>query len=143
MSVFFVGCDHAAVELKESLVVQLRDAGHEVFDLGISEGEKADYPDLAHPVCEKVLSHKDAFGLLICGTGIGMSMAANRHRGIRAALCGDVFSATMTRAHNDANVLCLGARVTGVGLASQILSAFCSASFEGGRHQRRIDKINQ
>ncbi|MDH5493017.1 MAG: ribose 5-phosphate isomerase B, partial [Myxococcales bacterium] len=115
--------------------------GREVTDLGTMDAASVDYPDYAHRLARAIASASHERGILICGTGIGMSMAANRHAGVRAALCGDVFSARMTRLHNDANVLCLGARVVGVGLALEILQTFVRTEFEGGRHARRTAKI--
>ena len=138
---FFAGSDHAGLALKLHLVAWLRDHGHEVDDLGTHEGTSTDYPDWAARVTGRVLSESGSFGLLVCGTGVGMSIAANRRPGIRAALCTDSFTARLTRAHNDANVLCLGARVVGVGLAEDILAAFVAGSFEGGRHAGRVQKI--
>ncbi|MBX3251101.1 MAG: ribose 5-phosphate isomerase B [Myxococcales bacterium] len=138
---FVAGSDHAGRELRAHLVRWLEVNGHEVVDLGTHEEASTDYPDWAHAVCAEVLARPGTLGLLVCGTGLGMSMAANRHPGIRAALCGDTFSARMTRAHNDANVLCLGARVVGAGLAEDILAAFVEGSFEGGRHAGRVAKI--
>ena len=138
--VLFTGCDHAGLELKEALTSIATGLGYEVRDLGTHSNESTDYPDYAHRVALAV-AEGDALGLLVCGTGIGMSMAANRHRGVRAAVCGDVFSASMTRRHNNANLLCLGSRVVGPGLAAEILRAFLEAGFEGGRHERRVDKI--
>jgi ribose 5-phosphate isomerase B len=133
--------DHAAVDLKDHLAARLRDAGRTVEDLGAHDTTSVDYPDFAHAVAERVASGEAEFGVLVCGTGIGMSMAANRHRGIRAALCHDAYTADMARRHNDANVLCVGARVVGLGVAEQILDVFFSTVFEGGRHGRRVDKI--
>jgi ribose 5-phosphate isomerase B len=140
---FYVGSDHAGVSLRRELVELARAAGHEVaLELGPASGEeRVDYPDLAAEVCRKVAADPGAFGLLVCGTGQGVAMAANRMREIRAAVAGDSFSAKMARAHNDANVLCLGARVLGPGLAAEVFDAFCSTSFEGGRHQNRVDKL--
>jgi len=139
---FFAGSDHAGLALKLHLVAWLRDHGHEVDDLGTHEGTSTDYPDWAARVTGRVLSESGSFGLLVCGTGVGMSIAANRRPGIRAALCTDSFTARLTRAHNDANVLCLGARVVGVGLAEDILAAFVAGSFEGGRHAGRVAKLD-
>jgi ribose 5-phosphate isomerase B len=135
------GSDHAGLELKGALKAHAVELGFTVADLGTHDGASTDYPDWAHLVAQQVAAGA-GWGVLVCGTGIGMSIAANRHRGVRAALCGDVFSAKMTRAHNDANVLCLGARVVGGGLALEIFDAFVGAEFEGGRHQRRIDKMD-
>ncbi len=136
-----VGSDHAGLDLKRELLGVAAELGYEVVDLGTHTSDSTDYPDYAHQVSNAV-ARGEGLGLLVCGTGIGMSMAANRHRGVRAALCGDVFSASMARKHNDANVICIGARVVGTGLAAEILRAFLSAEFEGGRHQRRVQKID-
>jgi ribose 5-phosphate isomerase B len=135
-----VGSDHAGLDLKRELSGVAAALGYEVVDLGTHSSDSTDYPDHAHLVASAV-ERGEGLGLLVCGTGIGMSMAANRHAGVRAALCGDVFSASMCRQHNDANLLCIGARVVGGGLAAAILEAFLGASFEGGRHERRVKKI--
>ena len=135
-----VGSDHAGLDLKRELSGVAAELGYEVVDLGTHSAESTDYPDYAHQVASAV-ARGEGLGLLVCGTGIGMSMTANRHAGVRAALCGDVYSASLTRQHNDANVLCVGARVVGAGLAGEILKAFLGASFEGGRHERRVKKI--
>ena len=137
----FLGSDHAGLELKTVVAAHLAAAGHTVVDLGPSEAKSVDYPDFAKAVCAKVLDTPESCGILICGTGIGMSMAANRIPGIRAALCVNEYLARMTRLHNDANVLCLGERVIGQGLAASIVDAFMDTAFEGGRHQRRVDLI--
>ncbi len=137
-----VGADHAGYQLKAELVERLQKQGHEVTDHGTNGAGSVDYPDFAAAVCRDVASGKSERGLLVCGTGQGMAMTANRYREIRAAVCADTFSARATRAHNNANILCLGARVVGPGLAGEILDAFMSSEFEGGRHQKRIDKIN-
>jgi ribose 5-phosphate isomerase B len=134
------GSDHAGLELKRELSGVAAELDYEVVDIGTHNSESTDYPDYAHQVASAV-GRGEGLGLLVCGTGIGMSMAANRHPGVRAAVCSDVFSASMTRQHNDANVLCIGARVVGTGLAAEILKAFLSATFEGGRHERRVKKI--
>ena len=136
----YIGSDHAGLTLKNVLVPSLRQAGWNIEDLGTKTGESCDYPDFAHTVCAKVLETGD-LGILICGTGIGMSMAANRHTGIRAAVCCHEFHARMAREHNNANVLCLGERVTAPGLAYELTNIFLTSEFAGGRHQRRIDKI--
>jgi len=136
-----VGADHAGVDLKDELAALLRERGFDVEDRGTSGHGSVDYPDFAHAVCADVTSGHSELGLLVCGTGLGMSMAANRHLGIRAALCAEPFSARMSRMHNDANVLCMGARVVGAGLAEEILSVFLATAFEGGRHARRVAKI--
>lgn len=137
-----IACDHAAVELKDAIKAHLIERGEEVCDVGPYSSESVDYSDFALKACEKVTSGAAKFGILICGTGIGMSISANKIKGIRCALCGDTFSARMTRLHNDANVLALGARVTGPGLILDIVDAFVSTGFSGDeRHQRRIDKV--
>ncbi len=136
-----IASDHAAFDLKQHLVAFLKEMHHEVGDLGVDQIESVDYPDFAHRLAEGVQRGDGVQGILICGTGLGMSMAANRHAGIRAALCHDAYTAAMARKHNDANVLCLGARVLGVGVAEQVVRVFLSTPFEGGRHQRRVDKI--
>ncbi|MCB9619303.1 MAG: ribose 5-phosphate isomerase B [Sandaracinus sp.] len=138
----FAGSDHAGLDLKNHLVAKLRAEGHEVEDLGTHDATSTDYPDWAARVTDAVLANAGSLGLLVCGTGIGMSIAANRRHGIRAALCTDTFSAKATRAHNDANVLCLGSRVVGVGVAEDILDAFVAGTFEGGRHAGRIAKLD-
>jgi len=116
-------------------------AGFAVEDCGVHDPSSVDYPDIAKVVCENVLAREHSLGILCCGTGIGMSIAANKIDGIRAALCAECYSAKMARIHNDANVLCLGARVIGVELAREVAAAFLSVSFEGGRHARRVEKI--
>jgi ribose 5-phosphate isomerase B len=136
-----IGCDHAAVELREAVIKQLQGMGHEVQDFGTHTHESVDYPDFGEKVSLAVQSGDAQLGVLICGTGIGMSIVANKFKGIRAALCSESFSARMSRQHNDANVLVMGARTIGVGLAEDIVSAFFSDQFEGGRHARRVDKI--
>ena len=136
-----IGSDHGGIHLKEVLKQHLADRGIEVHDAGTYTEESCDYPDIAVKVCREITEGKAGRGVLVCGTGIGMSMAANKVKGIRAALCGDVFSATMSREHNDANVLCLGERVLGPGLAVSILDAWLDTEFAGGRHGRRVNKI--
>lgn len=136
-----VGCDHAALEMKKFVSDQLAEAGYEVKDFGTHSADSCDYPDIAHALCAAVESGEVWRGVLICGTGVGMSIAANRHPGIRAVVCSEPLSARMSRQHNDANVLCMGARVIGVETARDILRSFLDADFEGGRHQRRVDKI--
>jgi len=137
-----IGSDHGGFGLKETVLSALRDGGHEVIDCGCNSIESVDYPDFAEQVCEQVLSGQAALGILVCGTGIGMSMAANRHRGIRAALCHDEYTARLSREHNDANILCLGDRVLGSGVAKAIVDVWLSTGFEGGRHVRRIGKFS-
>ncbi len=139
----YIGADSAGYPLKEELRQHLIDLGYEVEDCGTYSTDSVHYPEFASRVCERVQKNLDgSFGVLVCGTGIGMSMAANKYRGIRAALCSDTFSARMTRAHNDANVICLGGRVLGSCLATEILDAFLGAEFEGGRHAVRVGMIS-
>lgn len=150
MAIVYIGSDHAGLGLKAALVKRLSETGHDVRDLGPATAESCDYPVYAKKVCEKVLVDADgaapgddpaSYGILVCGTGIGMSMAANHIPGIRAALCGCEFQARATRRHNNANVLCLGERVTGQGVALDIAELFLSTAFEGGRHLRRVNQI--
>ena len=136
-----IGCDHAAVELKKKVIAHLSERGIDVIDVGTNSTDSCDYPNFARAVCKNVQSGVTELGILICGTGIGMSMAANKHRGIRAAVCSDTFSARLTREHNNANILCFGERVVGMGLAFDLVDAFIDAEFEGGKHQRRVDMI--
>jgi len=138
---FFIATDHTGVAIKPDIIEMLGKKGHEVIDLGPSSGNRVDYPDYAHKLCLKVLSESNTQGILICGTGVGMSIAANKNIGIRAALCHDGYTASMARAHNDANVLCFGERVIGFGVAESIIDAWCSGSFEGGRHAKRVEKM--
>ncbi len=138
---FYVATDHAGIDLKNATVEMLKEKGHEVVDLGPFAKDRVDYPDFAVKVCESVLGDAASHGILICGSGIGMSMAANRHKGIRAALCHDAYTASMARAHNDANVLCFGERVVGPGVAESIIDAWIAGTFEGGRHCGRVEKI--
>ncbi len=141
MEVIHLACDHAGLELKETLKNALEARGFRICDHGTHSRESCDYPQYAHALCAAVEA-ENGRGILICGTGIGMSIAANRHAGIRAALCTTELHARFTRLHNNANVLCLGARVTGVELALAIMNVFLETDFEGGRHQRRIDQLN-
>ncbi|EKN00476.1 ribose-5-phosphate isomerase [Acidocella sp. MX-AZ02] len=138
-----LGADHGGVTLKNRLAAVLIEAGHEVQDYGTDGPASVDYPDFAQAVCGAVTEKRADFGILVCGTGIGMSIAANRYAGIRCGLVHDVTTARLTRAHNDANVLALGARIIGEEVALDILGAFLSTPYEGGRHQRRLDKLNQ
>lgn len=138
---FYIATDHAGIDLKDYTVELLKEKGHEVIDLGPFSKDRVDYPDYAIKVCEAVLADKSSQGILICGSGIGMSMAANRHSGIRAALCHDAYTAVVARGHNDANVLCFGERIIGKGVAESILDAWCAGNFEGGRHMGRVAKI--
>ncbi len=136
-----IGCDHGALALKECVKQVLAELGAEVNDIGTFTEASVDYPDIAAKVCEEVTAGRSERGVLLCGTGIGISIAANKIKGIRCALCGDVYSARMARAHNDANVLALGGRVLGPGLAGEIVRAWMTQDFEGGRHARRVDKM--
>ena len=137
-----IGCDHGALELKEEVKRMLVERPEvEVNDIGVYTAEPVDYPDIAAKVCAEITAGRSVFGILLCGTGIGISIAANKIHGIRAALCGDVYSAKMARQHNDANVLALGGRVLGFGPAGEIVRAFLDTPFEGGRHARRVGKI--
>lgn len=133
--------DHAGVEYKFILKEHLQKLGHEVINLGTDEHTSCDYPDYAAKVAKAVRSGEADRGVLICGTGVGMSIAANKHKGIRASLCGDTYTAEFTRRHNDSNVLVLGARVIGVEIMLSVATVYFSTEFEGGRHQRRVDKL--
>lgn len=137
-----IGNDHAGTALKLALAEHLKAKGVEVTDFGVAPGEKADYPDQAVLVADAVLESKVDKGILICGTGIGISIAANKIPGIRAALCSECYSARMAVEHNNANILVLGGRVTGEELAKSIVDTFLAAKFEGGRHQNRLDIIS-
>ena len=140
----YIGADSAGFALKEHVKALLEKDGYTVKDCGTDSEASCHYPIFASAVCEGVLSQIDsAFGILICGTGIGMSMCANKYNGIRAAVCGDTYSARMTRQHNDANVLCIGARVTGMCLAEDIIAAFLGAEYEGGRHAIRVGMMTE
>ena len=139
----FMGADSAGYELKEYIKAKLVREGYEVKDMGAYDAASSHYPEFASLVSESVQKNlNSSYGILICGTGIGMSMCANKHNGIRAALCSDTFSARMTRIHNNANVLCMGARVIGCCLAEDIVDAFLGAEFEaGGRHEQRVNMM--
>jgi ribose 5-phosphate isomerase B len=136
------GSDHAGLALRGEAVKAARAAGFEVEDLGPFSGESVDYPDYAKSVAEAVAAGRAKLGVLVCGTGIGMSIAANKVKGVRAAHCTTEFEARMARAHNDANVLCIGERVVGLGLGAAIVKAFLETAFEGGRHARRVEKMS-
>jgi ribose 5-phosphate isomerase B len=138
------GCDHAGFAYKDAIVKRLEEKGYEVVCCGTDSAERCDYPIYAHKVCVCVQSKACELGILVCGTGIGMSIAANKHRGIRAAVCMDTFSARLTREHNDSNVLCLGARVIGLGLALDLVDAYIHADFTGEeKHTRRLALISE
>ena len=135
------GSDHAGYRLKTELVAHLRDAGHEVTDLGTHSEDRVDYPDFGYALAEAIASGRAERGVAICGTGIGTSIAANRHRAVRCALCHDVTGARLARQHNNANVVAFGARVIGEAVARDSLSAFLVTPYEGGRHERRVAKL--
>jgi len=136
-----LGSDHAGFALKEDLRKYLKEGGAEVEDLGVESEAPADYPDIGSAVAEKISRGEYERGILICGSGIGMSIVANRFSGVRAALCHDLYTARVSREHNDANVLVLGGRLIGKGLAREILKVWLESEFQGGNHQRRLDKI--
>ena len=137
------GSDHAGLALRSEAVKVAKAAGFEVEDLGPFSGDSVDYPDYAERVARAVAEGRARFGILVCGTGIGMSIAANKVRGVRAAHCTTEYEARMARLHNDANVLCIGERGVGLGLGGAIVRAFLETAFEGGRHARRVEKMNE
>ena len=139
--VISIACDHGAFDLKERLKAHLLEQGHQVADCGTNSTDSCDYPDFAQAAARLVADGACERGVVLCTTGIGMSIAANKVKGVRCALCHEPLSAEMTRRHNDANMLAMGAGVTGGNLAERILDVFLSTEFEGGRHQRRVDKI--
>ncbi len=136
-----IGCDHGGLEHKNAIVEHLTERGFTVRDFGIYEQKSVDYPEIAEKVANSIASNETELGILVCGTGIGMSLAANKVKGIRAAVCSEHFSAKYTRLHNNSNILCLGGRVIGVGTALELVDLFVDTEFEGGRHQRRVDMI--
>ncbi len=136
-----IGCDHGAFNLKNAVKKYLEERGLEVKDFGIYEEGRVDYPDIAEVVCKSIVSGECEKGILLCGTGIGISIAANKIKGIRAAVCNEVYCAKMAKCHNNANVITLGGRVVGEDVALEIVSAWLDSEFMGGRHQERIDKI--
>lgn len=136
-----IGSDHGGYEYKEQIVSHLKEKGYECVDVGTYSTDSCDYPIIARAVTTKITTGEADRGILICGTGIGMSIVANKVKGIRAALCGDTFSARASRAHNNSNVLCLGERVIGINLAMDIVDIWLESKFEGGRHQRRVDMM--
>jgi ribose 5-phosphate isomerase B len=137
-----IGGDHAGLPLKTVLQQALADGGHSLIDFGTNETASVDYPDFAHQVCAAVEEGRASFGVLVCGSGIGMAIAANRHPGIRAAVLHSATEARLTRAHNDANIACFGARLTGPEVALDALTTFIATAFEGGRHARRLAKLS-
>src|SRR5690554_4061640 len=136
-----IGSDHGGFDLKEEMISFLKENGYQVKDFGTHSKESVDYPDFGRVVGEAVVAGEIDRGVVICGTGIGISISANKVKGVRAALCGDVYSARMSREHNNANVLAMGGRVLGVDLAKEILSTYLKSEFQGGRHERRVNKI--
>ena len=138
-----IGCDHGGLNVKNALCEHLKDRGLEVCDFGTFDTASVDYPDIAKKVCTAVQKGEAEKGILVCGTGIGMSIAANKHKGIRAAVCSEHLSTRYTRLHNDSNVLCLGERVIGAGLACELADLFIDTAFEGGRHMTRVNKITE
>ncbi|MBC8288370.1 MAG: ribose 5-phosphate isomerase B [Nitrospinae bacterium] len=138
-----IASDHGGFDLKESIMAYLLNAGWDVDDLGPHSGDSVDYPDYGIKLAEAVAEKKVARGIVICGTGIGMSIVVNRYPGIRGTLCADLYTAKLCREHNDSNILIMGGRVIGKGLAAEIVNTWLNTPFEGGRHQRRLDKINQ
>lgn len=141
MKKIYIGADSAGYELKEILKAHLAEGGYTVADLGTDSTASCHYPIFAAAVARAVQADSTSLGILVCGTGIGMSMVANKYHGIRAAVCGDTFSARFTKMHNDANVICMGARVIGLGLAKDIVDAYLGAEYEGGRHAIRVDMM--
>ncbi len=139
--VLAIGCDHGGYELKNKIIEHLNECGVKFKDFGTFDGGAVDYPEIAVKVTGAITSGEAKFGILVCGTGIGMSMAANKVKGIRAAACSETFSAKFTRLHNDANVLCLGGRVIGPGVACEMVDLFLNTEYEGGRHERRVAAI--
>lgn len=136
-----IGCDHGGFNLKNAIMKKLEEMGYDYKDFGTYSTDSCDYPDIAKEVCKAITSSECDKGILVCGTGIGMSMAANKVKGIRAAHVTDTFSARMTKEHNDANVICLGERITGIEIALEIVEAYLNATFQGGRHANRVAKI--
>lgn len=139
--VLAIGSDHGGFELKQSIIAHLKEQGIEVEDFGCYDGNSVDYPEIALKVTGAIKLGKAKLGILVCGTGIGMSIAANKVKGIRAAACSETFSAKYTRLHNDSNVLCLGGRVIGPGVALEMVDLFVNTKYEGGRHERRVAAV--
>ena len=143
MATIAAGCDHGGFSLKTVLIEQLIESGHEVLDLGTDSNERVDYPDFAEAVAKSVASGEAEFGLLVCGSGIGVCMVANKISGIRAATIHDVTSAHLSREHNDANIICLGERLIGPEVAKEALDVFLASKFQEGRHLNRLKKIDK
>lgn len=137
----YVGADHAGFNIKEAVKNMLANYNYDIIDLGTNSNARVDYPDFGHKVAQAVLADEGSFGIVICGTGIGISIAANKYKGIRAALCHDDYTAKMARAHNNANILAFGERVVGLGVVESIIDTFLTTPFEGGRHANRVEKI--
>ncbi|MBO5306062.1 MAG: ribose 5-phosphate isomerase B [Clostridia bacterium] len=138
-----IGSDHAGYELKLQVIEHLKELGYTPIDVGTDSLDSCDYPIFANRLCVGIQEGKAPLGILVCGTGIGMSLVANKHKGIRAACCSDTFSARLTREHNDANVLCFGARVVGMGLAFDLVDNFLGAEYQGGKHAKRVAMITE
>ena len=138
-----IGCDHTAIDLKETIKKHLQDKGHEVEDVGTYSKESCDYPIYGFKVANKIKNGEAERGVLICGTGVGISLSANKVKGIRAVVCSEPYTAKMARMHNNAQIVAMGARVVSDGLATDIVDAFMNAEFEGGRHQRRVDILSR
>ena len=141
MKKIVLGADHGGFELKNTIKSHLENKGYDIIDVGTNSADSCDYPIFASKLCQKIQNGEAERGILVCGTGIGMSIAANKHKGIRAACCSDTFSARLTRLHNNANVLCIGARVVGAGLGIDLVEEFVNAEFEGDRHIKRLSLI--
>ena len=136
-----IGNDHAAVDMKWAIKEYMEFLGYKVINVGTNENKSCDYPDIAAVACEKIIKKEVDLGILICGTGVGMSLAANKIKGIRACVCSETYSARLCREHNNANVLCFGERVIGIETAKEMVKAFLNANFEGGKHEVRVNKI--
>ena len=137
-----LGCDHGGLEHKNAIGEFLKESGHEVVDFGIYEQVSVDYPDIAKKVCESIIKGETERGILVCGTGIGMSIAANKYKGIRAAACSEHFSAKYTRLHNNSNILCLGGRTLGIGLVKELVDAWLETEYLGSYHEKRIQMLD-
>lgn len=137
----YIGADHAGFNIKEAVKNMLANYNYNIIDLGTNSNARVDYPDFGHKVAQAILADEGSFGIVICGTGIGISIAANKYKGIRAALCHDDYTAKMARAHNNANILAFGERVVGLGVVESIIDTFLTTPFEGGRHANRVEKI--
>lgn len=138
---YLIASDHAAVGMETEIIEYLKTLDLEIEDLGPNDNTSVDYSDYANKLCEQMKNEKDTLGILVCGTGVGMSIASNKHKGIRSALCSEPLSARFSKQHNNSNVLCMGARIIGIELAKDIVNSWVNASFEGGRHEGRINKF--